>query len=122
LEGLRFPPPAAAGRLDAQDIAGLQIEGELAGQIGLLSVTDEAVAAQGTGLAAGKAPGGAAAALGEDRDGDGREEAQVAAQALAAGMEAGAARAAAERVALDADGKGVLEGFDGGVAGVGHMD
>jgi len=51
----RLSPPAAAGRLQADDVARLQGEGGLAGQFDRLAVAQQGIAAGRARLAAGQA-------------------------------------------------------------------
>ena len=67
------------------------------------------------------AGGGEAAAFREDGDAGGAEELHIADEAVAAALFAGAAGAAAEGVAFQAQREGEFQGLDGGVHSVGHM-
>ena len=74
------------------------------------------------GLAAAGARRGVAAALGDQRVGHRRERLELAHDAVAAAMRARAARAAADRVARDAQRELELERLDGRVERVRHRD
>ena len=109
---------AAAGRLDRQPVAGLQLAAGLGRQ--LLAVEQVAPArAVGAAVGAGRR---VAAALGDERVGHRRQRLELAHEPVAAAVAPGAARAAADRVAHDAQRELELERLDRRVERVGHRD
>ena len=81
----------------------------------------QAIAAGGAGGAVLKAVGASLAAIGQDRNVGGGEKFKLLDDAVAAGVAAGAAGIATDRVAPDAEGVEALEGLQWGVEAVGHV-
>ena len=113
----RAPAPAA-GRLDAEEVAGLEVEDAIAGSSSPFRsvLPGQAVAASARSARRDRAP------LGEEREPAGLEDAQLAHDAVAAAVTPCATRAGAQLVALDAQRVRELERLRRGVERVRHRD
>ena len=109
---------AAAGRLDPQEVAGVDVDRRERGQ--LLAVQE--VAARETVASAGRAPRREAPALGQEGEAAALEDAELADDSFPSGVAPGAARAAAQLVALHAERVRELERLDRRVEGVRHRN
>src|SRR5688572_1801258 len=113
--------PAAAGRLDADAVAGLQLARALRVYLRGAAAADERVAAPPSVLAARESVGRARAAVGEQGHARGDERLYLADDAVAALVTPTPARAAPQTVCAHAQRVRVLQSLGRGVQAVGHV-
>jgi len=120
--GAEGAPSPAAGRLDAEDVSGLDVDLELARQVDDGPVgSDQAVPSRLAGAAPGQAVGGRLSAVRDEADPGRGQELDFPDHSVAAPVAALAAGAPPNRVSPDADGEQALDGLDGRVHRVRHV-